>query len=258
MANSSVSGTCTDVAGNTSDAVSTTLNYDATAPTNVVATPDRAPNGAGWYNAPVTFTYTGEDATSGIGSCAPVTYSGPDNATASVSGGCTDVAGNSTLVSTTIAYDATAPVVTLTSDKSSYTLLQTVTIGCSVSDSLSGVVSPTCTGSTAPAYSYNIGSNTVQSTATDIAGNVGTGSVTFTVTGNSNDLTTLTNQFVGNRTLAQRISAPLSGVALAERMHNEQMKQQFITTYVMLVNQQRGRALTNQEADTLIRLAEEL
>ncbi len=257
-ASASASGTCIDVAGNQSASANTSPKYDATAPTNVVATPDRAPNGAGWYNAPVTFSYTGDDATSGIESCAPVTYSGPDTATASVTGGCTDVAGNLTTVSTTIAYDATAPVVTLTSDKSSYTLLQTVTINCSVSDALSGVVSPTCSGTTAPAYTYDIGSNTVSLTATDIAGNVGTGSVTFTVTASPNDLTTLTNQFVGNRTLAQRLTAPLGGVALAERMHNEQMKASFINSYILLINQQRGYSLTTQEADTLIRLAGEL
>jgi hypothetical protein len=257
-ASASFTGSCTDVAGNQSAAASTSLQYDATAPTNVVATPDRAPNGAGWYNAPVTFSYTGEDATSGIGSCAPVIYSGPDNATASVSGGCADVAGNTTTVLSSLAYDATPPVVTLTSDRSSYTLLQTVTISCTASDALSGMVSATCTGSTAPAYTFNLGSNTVTATATDIAGNVGTGSVTFTVTGSAEDLTTLTKQFVTNPTIARQLSAPLGGIAFAERMHNERMKASFVNSYILLVNQQRGRALTSQEADTLIRLAREM
>ena len=92
----------------------------------------------------------------------------------------------------------------------------------------------------------------------DIAGNVGTGSVAFTVTASTDDLTTLTNQFASNPTVARQLSAPLGGVALAERMHNEQMKESFVNMYVMLVNQQRGHALTNQEADTLIRLVREL
>ena len=41
-----------------------TFKYDAAAPTNVVGTPDRAPNAAGWYNASVTVTFSGQDSVS--------------------------------------------------------------------------------------------------------------------------------------------------------------------------------------------------
>ena len=257
-ASASVSGSCTDQAGNQSASTDTALKYDATAPTNVVATPDRAPNSAGWYNAPVTFAYSGDDATSGIGSCAPVTYSGPDNAAASVSGGCTDVAGNTATVSNIIAYDATAPVITFTGSAGTYTILQTVSINCSVTDNLSGVVSSSCTGINAPAYTFKPGSNTVSVSVSDIAGNVGHGSVTFTVTVAADDLSTLTTQFTSDPRVAHQLQTMLNGVEFAERMQSPSMKTSYLNMYTLLVNQQRGRALTNQEADTLIRLAKGL
>ena len=72
----SVSGTCTDVAGNTSAPASVGFQYDATPP-GVTATPDAQPTGA-WYRKPVTVSFGGSDATSGIAACtAPVRYKGP-------------------------------------------------------------------------------------------------------------------------------------------------------------------------------------
>jgi hypothetical protein len=106
-----LSGSCTDNAGNSASA-SYSFNYDATAPTVTVAA-SRPADANGWYNHAVTFSAAGTDATSGIDSCqAPVVYSGPDDATGSVSRSCTDKAGN--LASGTLAfkYDATAPSVT--------------------------------------------------------------------------------------------------------------------------------------------------
>ena len=57
--------------------------------------------------------FSGTDATSGLDSCvAPQSYSGPDNANASVSGSCQDRAGNVTVKNFALGYDATAPQVT--------------------------------------------------------------------------------------------------------------------------------------------------
>jgi hypothetical protein len=57
--------------------------------------------------------------TSGIASCSSSTYGGPDNATAIASGNCTDVAGNVTGRNFALAYDATAPAVTVTPARNS-------------------------------------------------------------------------------------------------------------------------------------------
>ena len=116
-ANASVSGSCRDRAGNQSASSAFTFHYDETGP-QVTATPARAPDANGWYNHPLSVTFTGSDATSGIESCVPAqTYSGPDDANASVNGSCRDVAGNTTARSFALSYDATAPEVNATPDR---------------------------------------------------------------------------------------------------------------------------------------------
>jgi hypothetical protein len=60
----------------------------------------------------VSFTFTGDDGASGVASCTSGTYSGPDGGDISVSGSCTDNAGNAGSTSLKIKYDATAPAVT--------------------------------------------------------------------------------------------------------------------------------------------------
>ena len=108
----SVSGTCTDKAGNTSGSFPFGLKYDASAPTVTAADPDRATNANGWYSRAVGFTVRGTDATSGVATCPATTYSGPDNATASVTGTCRDRAGNSASRGFPLRYDSTAPTAT--------------------------------------------------------------------------------------------------------------------------------------------------
>jgi len=105
----SVSGTCRDQAGNVSAASSYALKYDATAP-SVAPSADRAADGDGWYNHPVTVSFGGSDGTSGIDSCtAPVAYAGPDTAGTSLAGSCVDHAGNRSSAAFALKYDGTAP-----------------------------------------------------------------------------------------------------------------------------------------------------
>ena len=69
----------------------------------------RPPDANGWYNKPVTISFAGTDPTSGMAGCSSATYSGPANATAVVSGACTDNAGNVGQASVQFAYDSTPP-----------------------------------------------------------------------------------------------------------------------------------------------------
>jgi hypothetical protein len=110
-ANVSAHGTCTDNAGNTAGS-DFALQYDSTPPT-VAVSAARPPDHDGWYNRPVSISWSGSDATSGIASCtAAVTYSGPDSSNASSGGGCTDRAGNSASPpALSFRYDATPPTV---------------------------------------------------------------------------------------------------------------------------------------------------
>ena len=116
-ASASVSGTCTDNAGNVSAPLSTSLKYDATAP-SVTASPERGADRNGWYSAAVRVTGSGSDGVSGVASCTSSSYAGPDSAGAPVGVTCRDNAGNTSSPATAVLkYDATAPVVSATAER---------------------------------------------------------------------------------------------------------------------------------------------
>ena len=168
--NRSVSGSCSDEAGNSaSDSVG--FDYDETAPT-ASTTLDRGPDHNGWYNAAVAYTTTGTDATSGIASCTSGTYAGPDGSGLTVSGTCTDNAGNASAAAASAAfkYDNTAPSAATALNRSTdhngwyNAAVAYTTTG---TDATSGIAS--CTSGT---YAGPDGSGlTVSGTCTDNAGN---------------------------------------------------------------------------------------
>jgi hypothetical protein len=96
-----------------SSATTKSIRIDQTAPAGVTVAAARPPDVSPFYTAPIALAWSGTDATSGIASCTTSTYSGPDAATASPTGTCTDKAGNSSAaLSYTFAYDATPPPLT--------------------------------------------------------------------------------------------------------------------------------------------------
>jgi hypothetical protein len=107
-ASATVTGICRDVAGNVASR-DVPLRYDATPPAVADITPSRPPDHDGWYAAPVDFGFRGSDDTSGIDGCSAGSYRGPDGAGVSVTGTCTDRAGNAASRSFGINYDATPP-----------------------------------------------------------------------------------------------------------------------------------------------------
>jgi hypothetical protein len=171
-ATAAVAGTCTDKAGNTSGPFGFGLKYDETAPQVTTGTPRRGPDVNGWYNRAVAFDFTGADATSGIAACPTVTYAGPDGGATSVTGRCTDRAGNNAHRAFALAYDATAPdVATAAPDRppdSAGWYNRPVTIGFGGADVTSGV-----DGCTTRTYSGpDAATLSVTGTCTDRAGNV--------------------------------------------------------------------------------------
>ena len=122
-----------------------TFSVDRKAPTGVSGIADRAPDSNGWYNAPVTMTFSGTDGGSGIANCTVETVSGPDGTALSVPGRCTDAVGNTSdeVSSPMFDLDTTAPEVTLTgtADGATYLYGSVPEPGCDAVDNLSGVVS---------------------------------------------------------------------------------------------------------------------
>jgi hypothetical protein len=171
-ASASVSGTCTDVAGNVSPSSSFGFSYDGTKPQVTSRTPSRQPDANGWYNHQLTVTYAGSDNLSGIATCSEPAYGGPDNTTASVSGTCTDKAGNQSSPSSLgFSYDGTKPQVTdripTPAPNANGWFKSAVSIEYKGSDNLSGIAS--CSK---PTYGGPDNANaSVSGTCTDKAGN---------------------------------------------------------------------------------------
>jgi hypothetical protein len=170
-ASGSLTGTCVDKAGNVGS-LGYGLKYDDTAPSVTGAAPDRSPSAFGWFSGPVGFQFQGSDATSGIGTCTALTYSGPETASGSISGSCRDRAGNSTARSFGVRYDTTDPVATggrlaRGPDRNGWHN-RSVGVTFSGSDGLSGLQ-----GCTSTTYSGPDGDDvSVPGTCTDRAGNV--------------------------------------------------------------------------------------
>jgi hypothetical protein len=102
--------TCNASIGGVTTSVSVVIRIDATPPVGVTATAARPTDVAGWYTSPVRVTWTGSDGLSGIASCASIGYGGPDVVGGTLSGDCTDQAGNvSVPVPFGLSFDATPP-----------------------------------------------------------------------------------------------------------------------------------------------------
>ncbi|MGA7669838.1 MAG: Ig-like domain repeat protein, partial [Nitrolancea sp.] len=252
------SGTAVDKAGNSTTIDSPAVKIDLTAPT-LVGTPTSDPNGNGWYNGSVTIHWTCSDAGSGVATCPSDAVITSEGNAQTVSGTATDNAGNSATVdSAPVDIDLTPPTVVYSGNQGTYTVDQTVTITCTASDALSGIDSTTCADITGPAYSFTIGSNSFSASATDKAGNTGDGSVSFTVVVTPNGLTNLTNQFESNGIARFQLDTELNGIRIAVNGNSAMLKSIYVNLYINSVNAQRGRTLTDEQADTLIALVKTL
>lgn len=255
-ANQVFTGSCADQFGHSASGSIPVIGIDRTPPT-VSGTPSSAANAEGWYHAPVGVSFVGDDVLSGIESCSPpVTYSGPDVASTSVSGSCTDKAGNVGNGSFTLKYDATAPQVSYSGNEGTYTADQTVSITCSAGDNLSGVASSTCVDISGPAYTFAVGPNSFSAQATDVAGNVSAAATaTFTVTVNQGVLTTVIPTLVTDPSVASTLQAQASSVATAP---NANAKAGKLKAFTNSVNAQTGKSITPANAAILIALAKAL
>lgn len=182
-----VTGTATDLAGNTAS-TSITVKLDKTPPT-ITATVSPAPNSAGWNKTNPTVTFTCADSNSGIAVCPPPQTISNEVSGLRVSGTAIDVAGNTASTSVTVNLDKTAPGVSITSPANGSTIaLGTSSIGIigRQSDAGSGVASVNCNGAAAvlsgPGFSCAVslsqGANSISVQAADVAGNTSNTSVT--------------------------------------------------------------------------------
>ena len=214
--------TANDVAGNQRETTSTfTVVADADAPT-IDATPTPEANDAGWWNGPVTYSFTCDDPGSGVATCPdPVTIV-TEGAGQSITVTATDNAGNvGTLVVAGINIDTTAPSLSFTGTEAEYTVSQVIDIDCDAFDALSGLDIVDCDAvpdilaadyaSWANAGSSITGTFTIEATATDVAGNTTTIGHTFMIEATATSLGELVVLYAGDGPGVEGILAKLEG-----------------------------------------------
>jgi Glucodextranase, domain B/Bacterial Ig-like domain len=174
-ANQVISGTATDIAGNTATS-SVTLNIQTSPAPTITAAVSPSPNASGWNNSPVTVIFTCSGGSGGIASCtAPVTVS-TEGAKQVITGTAVDQSGQTASASATVSLDLTPPTVTPTVSPSPNTAgwnNSNVTVSFQCTDGLSGVAS--CPPAI-PVTSQGVTVVTSQA-ATDVAGNSTTASI---------------------------------------------------------------------------------
>lgn len=213
-ANQTIAGTATDYAGNSDTAQVSGLNVDSSAPNAPTATLDPVPNSAGWNNSNVVvdFEAAGDNGPSGIASCTADVPVSTETASQTVTGTCTDNAGNvSQPTQVTVKLDRTGPSISdtvtvdgTTGDNSWYK--SDVEVTFTGTDSLSGPAT-----ATQSVTSLGEGSKVqVQSPAfTDVAGNTtAAGAVTKSYKIDKSDPTATFDSTIGSVYFGSVPSAP--------------------------------------------------
>jgi hypothetical protein len=257
----SVTGTVTDLAGNTANVTVSDIRIDKTAPSLTFAPPSPAANVAGWHNTDVSISFTASDSLSGVAITSPATplLFATEGAGLTATVTVTDQAGNSArFTAPPVNLDKTPPTVTYAGNAGSYTVDQVVSISCSASDGLSGVAAHTCQDISGYAGAFAVGLNSFSASATDQAGNTGSGATSFTVVVTSESLAKLTRQLVTHPDTAQFLVAKLEAAAAAAARGNEEARVGAITAYIQQVQALSGKSLTVEQAELLIRLARAL
>ena len=141
-AGQTVTGTATDLAGNTAETTVSEINIDKTKPS---ITGSRTPtaNANGWNNTDVTVHFDCTDSTAGIASCSADSTISTEGANQEIIGTATDLAGNTaeTTVSE-INIDKTEPSISISAPVDYGVYPIGIALVFSATDSLSGVVKP--------------------------------------------------------------------------------------------------------------------
>ena len=210
--------TATDKAGNTTSVVRRySVILDGDGPM-ISWTTNRQPNAAGWFDGPVTYTFTCADP-SGVATCPPPHAFTADGANQSIAVSAADVYGNgASFTLSGVNVDGTAPVVQFSGNQGTYTPDQLVAITCSSSDATSGVLNASCPTLQGTVNGLlPVGDTTLTATATDLAGHTTTVATAIHVVVTKGSIVNLISQFLpsgqpGNTGIANALAGKvLSG-----------------------------------------------
>jgi len=152
--------------------------------------------------------------------------------------------------------DKTAPVLTFMGDQS-YTVDQIVNVSCSVTDEGSGLTYDPCRSPivSAPAYTLEVGSHSIEISVADRAGNTVTDTVTYEIKVTFTGLSALTLQLISDEGIAQALIAKLDQAeASSDRGDVTAMNNQ-LGAFIQLARAQQGKKITADQADLLVTLA---
>ncbi|MGH7678563.1 MAG: hypothetical protein ACRENU_08870 [Gemmatimonadaceae bacterium] len=178
-----VTYTCTATNGaGLSTTQSVTVHRDASQPVITTELTGVLGNN-GWYRSDVSLSMSVADAHSGLavseGCVAHSIVEDTEELTFTCSA--TNNAGLSSSNTVTVKRDATKPVVVVSEHADVYDIDEHISIQCSVSDAMSGILSHTCAALDADAYTLAVKNHTYSVQAVDNAGNVTVASARFTV-----------------------------------------------------------------------------
>lgn len=235
--------TCSATSAGGTASASVTLKRDATAPTISAAISAGTLGANGWYTGPVTVHFTCADGGSGVASCPADQTLSNQGTSSSTAGTATDAAGNTSAPSNVVSVniDGVKPVIAFGGNAGSYSVDQSVNITCAATDATSGVAASTCPGATGDAYTFGVGSHTLNASATDNAGNQHSASTSFTVTVNSGNICELVKRWVDKPGVANSMC--------------QQLKNKAYGAFINHVGAQSGKSVTAARAAILISLA---
>jgi predicted extracellular nuclease len=223
------------------------------------ATSAPAPNSNGWNNTNVTvhFDCVTGDPLDIIVSCPSDVLLSVEGANQSVTRSAT-TKGGGTVTATIggISIDKTAPAITFTG-ATTYTIDQNVSIACLISDALSGLTAgSTCETASGPAYLLGAGTHMLHASGTDLAGNAASATFTYTIGSTDETLCALTKSLVTKEGIAKSLCAKLDAAAASGDRGNTTARANQLKAYRNEVEAQRGKAISDVDADALIELVD--
>jgi hypothetical protein len=192
--------------------------------------------------------------------------------------------------------DVTAPVINFTGNQLLYRVDQTVDIRCTASDAGSGIATANCPGAQGFAYTFWLGRTSLYATATDVAGNSAEARTAFDVVITPDAVCELAKRFATNQGIGKSLCAQLyAALKQARGRHRDESRRHRDRdrdhrgpdddrrgkgrdsdrdddrdnhrgrahdrggdAFARHVMAQRGKGLSEEHADLLIRLAAEL
>lgn len=206
----------------------------------------------GWYVSAADIDWTVIDLESSVslGDCSMVTAT--DGTTTET---CTATsAGGETVEAVTVRVDTGAPVITFSGNLGSYGLTDVVAITCSATDAVSGIATSDCPAASGEAWTFGLGTTTLDASATDVAGNSASASTSFEVAGSADGICDLIESWVSNRGVANALCTKLRAADRANARGNSRAAAGSIGAFVNQVEAVTGKWLTEAQAQLLLSL----